>query len=121
MAFMPAVIVAAGIAVLSLAEAGEMPSVRLNDKLVHGVMYLVLALALMGGFVYIKRARKTFYILTCVIATLYGALMELLQHWCTRTRSADVIDLLADFLGALIGVLLLVVITKLRNYVITKK
>ena len=108
MAFMPAAIVAAGIAVLSLTEASEMPSVQLNDKLVHGVMYLVLAIALMSGFMYVKRARKTFYILTCVITTLYGALMELLQHWCTLTRSADIIDLLADFIGALVGILIVV-------------
>lgn len=106
MAFMPAVVVAAGIAVLSLAEASQMPSAQVNDKLVHGVMYLALAVTLMGGFAYIRRATAPYYILTCVLAILYGGAMEVLQRYCTLTRSADFMDLLADGIGAVAGVTL---------------
>jgi len=120
MAFIPAVIVAAGIAVLSLTEASHMPSVQLNDKLVHGVMYLALAGALMGGFAYIGRTRAGYYVLTCASATLYGGLMEALQRFCTLTRSGTMDDLLADFLGALIGVMIVFVFTKSRDYMKTK-
>ena len=115
MAFMPAVIVAAGIAFLSLTEAGNMPSFQLNDKLVHGVMYLVLALACMGGCAYLKRTRAVFYILVCAVTTLYGGAMEVLQDLCTVTRSADIMDLLADFIGALTGVLLVFFITNSKS------
>ncbi len=114
MAFMPAVLVAAGIAVLSLAESSHMPSAQVNDKLVHGVMYLVLSGALMGAFAYTGRTRTRYYITTCALATLYGGLMELLQQYCTLTRSAEWTDWLADFLGAAAGtgiVLLIVLFT----------
>lgn len=113
MAFMPAVIVAAGIAVLSLTEANQIPSVHVNDKLMHGVMYLFLAGALMGAFVYIGRTRTSYYLLTCALATLYGAMMELLQRFCTLTRSGDITDLLADFLGTLVGICIVFAITSL--------
>lgn len=106
---MPAVIVAAGIAVLSLTEASHMPTVQVNDKLVHGVMYLALAVSLMGGFAYIGRTRPGHYIGACALATLYGAVMEVLQRICTLTRSGEMADLLADFLGAVTGVALVAV------------
>ena len=106
MAYMPAVVVAAGIAVLSLTEASHMPSVQLNDKLVHGVMYGLLASCWMAALVYNGRVRVPYYVFTCVCATAYGALMEVLQRYCTLTRSGEMADLFADFAGALIGVTL---------------
>ena len=57
----------------------------------------------------------------CVSVTAYGGLMEILQRFCTLTRSGEMADLYADFLGAVIGVIIVFVITLLRNYVITKK
>lgn len=122
MAFVPAVVVAAGIAVLSLTEASHMPSVAVNDKLVHGVMYLALAGTLMGAFACIKRTRIGYYMLTCVVATLYGGVMELLQRFCTLTRSGDMADLLADFIGALVGVSIVALfeISKSRHIDVSK-
>lgn len=108
MAFMPAVVLAAGIAVLSLTEASQMPSVQVNDKLVHALMYALLSASLMGAWVYTRRTRVLYYIGACVGATAYGALMELLQTCCTLTRSGDGMDVLADFAGALVGVLIMV-------------
>ena len=90
-----------------------MPSVQVSDKLVHGVMYLVLSGALMGGFAYIGRSRIGYYILTCVLATSYGALMEILQRFCTLTRSGEMADLYADAIGALIGVAIVALLSVL--------
>jgi VanZ family protein len=104
MAFMPAVVMAAGIAILSLTEANHMPSLQVSDKLVHGAMYCALATALMGGYVYTGRTRKRYYILACAASTLYGGLMEALQRFCTLTRSGSMDDLIADFVGAVIGI-----------------
>lgn len=103
MAFIPAVLVAAGIAVLSLTEASRMPSVQVSDKLVHGAMYCALEFALMGAFAFIRRTRVVCFVFTCVAVTLYGGLMEVLQRFCTLTRSGSMGDLLADGAGALIG------------------
>ena len=115
MAFLPAVLVAAGIAILSLAEAGAMPSVRISDKLLHGVMYCALAASLMGAFVYVGRARWTYCLLAWTGAAAYGALMEVLQRFCTLTRSGEMADLYADMIGALIGILCVVIFTTLRK------
>lgn len=110
LSFMPAVLVAAGIAVLSLWEHPALPvKVVLNDKLIHGLMYAALAASLMGAFVAIGRSRVKHYILVCACATLYGLLMEALQRFCTLSRSGEMADLIADFVGALIGVLIIAV------------
>ena len=77
-----------------------MPAVSVSDKLMHGVMYLLLAVSWM---IPVRRP-----VWVCVAVTLYGGLLELLQHTCTLTRSGEWFDLLADFIGALIGVLLMI-------------
>lgn len=104
MSFVPAVLVTAGIAILSLTESTHMPSVSVNDKAMHGLMYAVLAAAWLVPMVLRARLRVRTYLYVCVGATLYGALMEALQRFCTLTRSGDVADLVADFVGAVIGV-----------------
>lgn len=105
LSFMPAVLVAAGIAVLSLWEQPAVPmKIVLNDKLVHGVMYAVLAISLMAAFVVIGRTRAKHYVLVCAYAILYGLFMEALQRFCTFSRSGEMADLIADFIGALIGI-----------------
>ena len=107
MAFMPAVLVAAGIAVLSLWENPYMPeAMRTSDKILHAAVYTVFAVTLMAAFVSIRRTRLSYYVLTCACVTMYGALMEAMQRFCTLTRSGEMADLLADFIGAIVGVLI---------------
>lgn len=93
-----------------------MPSVQVNDKLVHGVMYLTLASTLMSAFVYIGRTRVWYYLLTCAVATLYGGVMEALQRFCTLTRSGNMGDLLADLAGAIAGVVIVAVAVRLTAH-----
>ena len=84
-----------------------MPAVSVSDKLMHGVMYLLLAVSWM---IPVRRP-----VWVCVAVTLYGALLELLQDACTLTRSGEWIDLFADFLGALLGVLLMIFFQRLHE------
>lgn len=84
-----------------------MPAVSVSDKLMHGVMYLLLAVSWM---IPVRRP-----VWVCVAVTLYGALLELLQYACTLTRSGEWMDILADFLGALIGVLLMILFQRLHE------
>jgi len=104
MAYLPAVILTVGIAILSLTESTHMPSVSLNDKLLHGAMYALLAVT--WALPLRKLSTFNFHLSTYIIigTTAYGALMEILQRFCTLTRSGEMADLLADFIGALIGV-----------------
>ena len=105
--FIPAVLTAIVIAIASLWEQPqEPPAFTINDKLVHGVLYAMLAISMIAAVGRDARTRVLPYIYTCVIATSYGALMEILQRFCTLTRSGEMADLYADAIGAIIGVLL---------------
>ncbi|MBQ3673624.1 MAG: VanZ family protein [Paludibacteraceae bacterium] len=108
MAFVPAVLVAAGIAVLSLVENADMPRVVINDKLVHGAMYAVFAMTLM--IPYRLRTSWMVYVTAWAIASGYGVLMENLQEVCTTTRVMDVQDMFANVIGGLVGLLLFALI-----------
>ena len=108
MAFLPAVLLTVGIAIMSLTESTHMPSVSLNDKAMHGLFYTLLAV------LWMIPVRRPVWV--CVGVTVYGALLELLQHYCTLTRSGEWLDVLADFIGAIIGVLIVFVISRSRHH-----
>jgi len=114
--YIPAFLIAVGIAVLSLWERPQVPPVfAINDKLMHGILYAILAISMIAATSRITRTRVLPYIHTCVIATAYGALMEILQRYCTLTRSGEMADLYADAIGAIIGVLLVGTFEILRS------
>ena len=104
--FLPAVLFTAAVAYLSLTESAQAPSVALSDKFLHAAFYTVLALAWFLPIVkHLPFAlRLSPYVVLGV--TAFGGILELLQHFCTLTRSGEWLDLLADFVGALIGVVL---------------
>lgn len=107
MALQPAVFLTAAIAYLSLTESTQVPSVSLNDKLIHAAMYLALTIAWL-----IPLKRSVWVLLG---TTAFGGFMELMQHYCTTTRSGDLLDLLADFVGATIGIILVIVWQRLYS------
>jgi VanZ family protein len=105
--FIPAVLTAIVIAIASLWENPQMPqAITVSDKLAHGVLYAVLAISMMVAVDSNARMRVRTYLYVCVIATAYGALIEMLQRYCTLTRSGEMADIYADAIGAIIGVLL---------------
>ena len=103
---MPAVLLTVGIAIISLWEAPQLPPpvMSLGDKVLHGLMYTVLAVAWMIPVSRRWPKRWTQYVYVCLAVTAYGSLMEMLQRYCTLTRSGEMADVYADFIGALIGV-----------------
>lgn len=98
--YIPAVLATVGIAIMSLTESTQMPSVTLNDKFMHAILYAGLAAT---WWLAVKRP-----VWIIIGVTLYGALLEWLQLYCTRTRSGEWLDLLADFLGASITMILVI-------------
>ena len=114
---MPAVLLTVGIAVISLWEAPHLPPpvMSLGDKVLHGLMYTVLAIAWMIPVSRRAPKRWPLYVYVCLAVTAYGALMEVLQRFCTLTRSGEWMDLLADFLGALLGVLIMILFLRLHK------
>lgn len=110
--FLPAVLFTAAVAYLSLTESAQAPSVALSDKFLHAAFYTVLAIAwLLPLKSPISNIQFPIYAVVLLGTTAFGGLMELLQHFCTLTRSGEWLDLLADFVGALIGVIIIAIIT----------
>lgn len=110
MAFIPAALVAAGIAVLSLIEQPTVVTpIPVNDKLAHGLMYAALAVTLLVPLFRLPVNHYKSIFLTVFATTAYGLLMEALQRYCTLTRSGNMADLMADLVGALIGVTIVLV------------
>ena len=116
---MPAVLMTAGIAVVSLWENPQLPKeMQASDKVLHGLMYMCLAITWMIPFIHKGTARLRTYGFVLVSVTAYGALMEVLQHFCTLTRSGEMADVYADLIGALAGLILVgavVVVLKIVN------
>ena len=110
--FIPAVLTAIVIAITSLWEQQQIPpAMTMNDKLAHGLLYAILAISMMAGVRRDARMRVRTYLYVCALATSYGALMEILQRYCTLTRSGEMADLYADAIGALIGVIIVAILS----------
>jgi VanZ family protein len=91
----------------SLLAPSEIPHFfnRFNDKLVHGVEFFLLYLSAVHAF---RLAQSALFRHAGVVAFAYsifiGILTEVAQRY-VKGRSPDVYDLLADTLGAAVGLL----------------
>lgn len=109
---MPPVIWAIIILFLSLTPSHEMPDTNIwdflsFDKLAHMFFYALLALQLIIAFKkqYSNSALKHNAIaIGFIISMLYGIIIETLQYYMYAGRTADLIDIIANFIGAFIGV-----------------
>ena len=92
------------ITVASLISFNSVPKVKIigNDKLVHFIFYLVFVIlwSLANKRAYFK---IKYELLIVFFAIVYGIIIEVLQGVLTQTRQADIYDVLANSLGAIIG------------------
>ena len=77
-----------------------------TDKLGHAFIFAVLVYFLMLGF--IKQWRFSFLlnkirVISLIIAIIYAIVIELIQHYLTVDRMADYWDVVADIVGAILG------------------
>ncbi|MGN0235981.1 MAG: VanZ family protein [Paludibacteraceae bacterium] len=121
--YLPAAIVAIVIALLSLWEHPTLPPLvlRWSDKTWHTLMYVVQAVALLLPVAALGKERRkglwVHYAVAWVLTAGYGGLMEVLQATCTRTRTGDWIDFVADMVGATIGLALVAIYRVVRKRV----
>ncbi|MFO7940158.1 MAG: VanZ family protein [Bacteroidales bacterium] len=106
-----AIIIAYG----SLASGEDLPnssflSIPYSDKVIHALMYAGLSIVLLAANN--RLAIKRNYLYTLFIATSYGAGMELLQMTLTETRQAEFLDIMANTLGVLVGILIFKILLK---------
>lgn len=92
------------ITVASLVSSNNIPKVSLlgNDKIVHFLFYFVFVV--LWSFATVKSYLNIKYdLLIVAFAILYGIIIEVLQSVLTKTREADLYDMFANSLGAIVG------------------
>ena len=111
--FIPAVLWAALIFALSATPGRHMPDLTFwnlfqPDKVGHLVVYAVLVGAMLWGFQHLRQREKIpRNVITIVVlfAISYGISIEFMQFNFFSGRNFDVIDILANIIGCLIGLL----------------
>jgi VanZ family protein len=99
------------VTVLSLitisSDIGSSINFENKDKYVHFTFYFVFVVL---WFLYAKRKNISFKTKFIVLfsAIGYGVLMEICQGVFTKTRTADILDVVANSLGAISGLLLVI-------------
>lgn len=105
--------------VLCVMPAEDIPDPHLHiphlDKLVHFGMFFIMAVLLCNELEYQTRmTMRKIYLTTVCITLIYGGVIELLQEHFFN-RSGDVVDLLADVFGAIIGCLAYPVVQRMKR------
>lgn len=94
------------IAVLCLVSFNNLPSIRVSsaDKYVHVTFHFVFTLLWGFYFRYRQNEIRIYTVIRIVaISLLYGIIIEFLQETLTKTRHADLLDVAANFSGALLA------------------
>lgn len=97
-------------AVLCLVRFGKLPDVGLEgaDKYVHVSLHFVFVVLWHGYYNTQGRLpERKILVRALSFSILYGCLIEIAQEWLTTTRQADLKDVIANFAGAALAVILL--------------
>jgi hypothetical protein len=90
-----------GVIVGSLLPGPALPNVSMNDKFEHAAVYCLLMVWFAGLY------PRRLYLLVASVLLGLGIGLDLLQG-LTETRSLEFFDIVADFVGILIGLVLAV-------------
>jgi VanZ family protein len=79
------------------------------------LMYFILSITILASLIRTGKRKKYYHMLiTFVWVISYGMLMEVLQFYLTQTRSAELLDILANTTGCIFAFLLYTYIKKSR-------
>jgi len=93
-------LIASAITVTSLLPARDLPALGISDKVEHAVAYLLLAF----WFASVMARRDFVYLVLALLA--FGGGIEIAQGLMGLGREADLLDLAADGVGIVAGVVL---------------
>ena len=96
----------------------QLPSIGLSDKINHFIAFFILSVLLYLTLKFQRKNRFFFnkaYLVTIVICLIYGALDEIHQMWIPG-RYSEVLDWLADGLGAFAGLVVVTILINKLNY-----
>jgi VanZ family protein len=105
-----------GVTIGSLASLNNIPAVSIpgKDKTAHFLFYFVFFILWYFGLCK-KSTHKYFSVLLFFITLFYGISMEFLQANFTTNRHADPIDVLANTMGTLAGLLTVYLLSKYKK------
>ncbi len=101
------VLLALGVAYLSLIPGGTVPAPNISDKIRHFGAYATLAIPVAMWF-------GPGRLVAVLVLTVYGAGLEIAQGLLSATREASILDAAANALGAFAGYLLVWFIARTR-------
>ena len=102
---------------LSLMPASNFSNSLINfkgaDKIVHGIIYLILAMLMFLPFIKLKqKSMMKISFIVFILASGYGLLMEFLQLWIRSvSRSFETGDIIANCIGVVTGIVLVNIIS----------
>jgi len=106
---------------LSLENANEIKQIEIPnfDKLIHAVFHFVFTTL---WFLYLKKKLVTitnFRLLSFALmgSFFFGIAIELMQQYFTTTRSADVLDVLANLFGASLAVISIILLNNYNRFI----
>lgn len=105
-----------------LIRASQLPVIRLPnlDKYIHAFFHFVFTT--LWFLFFKKQMHKTNFrkplLISFLLSVFFGILIEILQEFCTTTRRADFFDILSNFTGATLAVLLILWVN--RNGILDK-
>lgn len=106
------------VTVLSLitisSDVGSTIKIENKDKLVHFTFYFVFVILWCQFVKGYKPINKT-KLIVLFSAIGYGILMEICQGLFTTTRTADILDVLANSFGATVGLLIFLLLNKTKE------
>jgi VanZ family protein len=107
------------IAFLCLIKSSDVPQVRIPgmDKVVHAFFYFVFTIL---WFLFFKKHFNSTTISKALVISFtfslsFGILIEILQRILTKTRNADVFDVMANATGATLAIILIVLLDKYKK------
>ncbi|MEE4197630.1 MAG: VanZ family protein [Bacteroidales bacterium] len=77
-----------------------------GDKIIHLLMYYIFTITLLASFIRAGKHTKLFQVIVSFVGVVsYGILMEVVQYFFTQTRSAEILDVLANITGCIVALL----------------
>lgn len=107
--FFIAVLYSCFISVLFFIPSPDLPKIQFSagDKIAHCLIYFVLINLWMLYFYRKLNFRFNIKLILILLLSMlfYGIIIEILQGLFTNSRSADILDVAANFTGSLLGIL----------------
>ena len=108
------------LAVISLVKFRDIPDYipSFSDKVLHFLMYGILAFLWIITFTHKFKLKRIYAIVWAgIIAVIFGIIIEVLQGTVTNTRVTDQNDIIANTLGVILVILIIVI----KDRIVVKK